>query len=89
MYSIDITLQYSPIPVSVQRKEEGDAQTVYSEVTQALTSETPKLIELTCEKEPEKKVAFLSSQISAIVISQKTGGVASGRTPGFFAAVSE
>lgn len=89
MYSIDITLQYSPIPVSVQRKEAKDAQTVYTEITKALTSETPKLVELTCEKEPEKKVAFLSNQVSAVIISQKSGGVASGRTPGFFAAVAE
>jgi phage-related protein len=89
MYSIDITLQYSPIPVSVQRKEAEDAQSVYTEITKALTSETPKLVELTCEKEPEKKVAFLSNQISAVIMSQKTGGVASGRTPGFFAAVAE
>ncbi|NBD16595.1 MAG: hypothetical protein GVY04_10785 [Cyanobacteria bacterium] len=83
MFSIDLTLKYSPIPITVQRKESADAQKVYEEVMNALKSATPQLVELTCEKDPEKKVAVFSDQISAVILSQKDGSPA-GRPAGFF-----
>ena len=46
---------------------------------------TAQLIELSCDHQPEKKIAVLSDQISAVVISQKTGAAGAGRVPGFFA----
>lgn len=85
MFSIDLTLKYSPIPISVQRKESDAAQAAYQEVMTALKSETPQLVELTCEKDPEKKVAVFSDQISAVILSQKDG-TSTGRAPGFFQA---
>jgi len=83
MFSIDLTLKFSPIPITVQRKESADAQKVYEEVMNALKSATPQLVELTCEKDPEKKVAVFSDQISAVILSQKDGSPA-GRPAGFF-----
>lgn len=85
MFTIDIILQMSPIPVSVQRKDEESAQALYQSITQAMQSPSPKLIELTCDKQPDKKVAIFSNQISAVVVSQKTGAAATGRAPGFLA----
>ncbi len=85
MYTIDVILQYSPMPISVQRKEAEDADALYKKITEAMRSSTPILLELTCEKQPEKKVALLSNLISAAVVSQKSGAAASGRVPGFFA----
>lgn len=84
MISIDITLRYSPIPVSVQRKTEADAQSLYQSIVEAMKSPTPQLIELTCEKQTEKKVALMSDQIAAAILSQKDGSAAAGRVPGFF-----
>jgi hypothetical protein len=84
MISIDITLKYSPIPVSVQRKTEADAQSLYKAIVEAMKSPTPQLIELTCEKQTEKKVALMSDQIAAAILSQKDGSAAAGRVPGFF-----
>jgi hypothetical protein len=83
MFSIDLTLKYSPIPITVQRKEAEDAQKVYEAVMNALKATTPQLVELTCEKDPEKKVAVFSDQISAVILSQKDGSPA-GRPAGFF-----
>jgi len=83
MFSIDLTLKFSPIPITVQRKESADAQKVYEEVMNALKSSTPQLVELTCEKDSEKKVAVFSDQISAVILSQKDGSPA-GRPAGFF-----
>ena len=87
MISIDLALKYTPIPVSVQRKEIEDAQTLYQRIITAIKSPTPELIELTCEKQTEKKVAVMSDQISAVILSQKDGGTAAGRVPGFFSMV--
>lgn len=84
MFSIDVILKYSPIPVSVQRKEKDAAQAVYDQVKSQMT-QPAQLVELSCEKQPDKLVTVLSDQISAVVISQKTA-TASGRTPGFLAA---
>ncbi len=84
MISIDVTLKYSPIPVSVQRKEAKDAESLYEKIITAMRSPTPQLIELTCEKQTDKKVAFLSDQISAVIVSEKDGSAATGRVPGFF-----
>lgn len=88
MFSIDLILQYSPIPVSVQRKELDDAKAVYHGVLEAMKKVTPELVHLTCEKQPDKEVAVFSDRISAVVISQKSA-TASGRTPGFFGSDKE
>ncbi|BFM40900.1 hypothetical protein [Synechocystis sp. LKSZ1] len=85
MISIDLTLKYSPVPVSVQRKEAADAEALYAQITAAMRSATPELLELTCEKQTEKKVALMSDQISAVILSQKDGSAVAGKVPGFFA----
>ncbi|WP_107670830.1 hypothetical protein [Cyanothece sp. BG0011] len=87
MISIDLALKYTPLPISVQRKEIEDAQTLYDQIVNAMKSGTSQLIELTCEKQTEKKVAVMSDQISAVILSQKDGGAAAGRVPGFFSMV--
>jgi hypothetical protein len=88
MYTIDVTLKYSPIPISVQRKEADGAQALYQSILAAMRSPSPQLLELTCEKQTDKKVAILSDQISAVIVSQKTGAAATGKPPGFFSLVT-
>ncbi|MGC9524457.1 MAG: hypothetical protein ACP5D7_02845 [Limnospira sp.] len=85
MFTIDIIVKYVPVPLSVQRKTEEDAIAVYNQVSDLMRSDTPQLLELQCEKMPDKKVAVLSSEISAVQISQKSGATATGRPPGFVA----
>ena len=84
MISIDLTLKYTPIPISVQRKGAEEADSLYETIISAMRSPTPELIELTCEKQTEKKVAVMSDQISAVLLSQKDGATSTGRVPGFF-----
>lgn len=88
MYTIDIVLQDIPLPISVQRKEEDAAQSLYQEIMEAMRSGSSDLIELTCDKEENKKVAVKANTICAVKIDKKTGGMAEGRVPGFFAAVA-
>ena len=85
MYTIEMTLRGTPMSLSVQRKELEDAQTLYQEILQALQTSTPRLLELTCDREPDKKLGVLSGEISAVQLSDKTGGSAVGRAAGFWA----
>lgn len=84
MYSLDLTLKFSPMPVSVQRKEEGDAQALYQSVLDAMKGDKAILLELTCDKDEDKKIALISDQISAVILNKKSGAAAGGRVPGFF-----
>jgi hypothetical protein len=83
MFSIDMIVKNTPVSLSVQRKSVEDAEAVYQQVLEAMRNSQPQILELTCEKNPEKKVAVLSSEISGVVMSQKSGAASSGRAPGF------
>jgi len=86
MFIVDISLKSTPVSFSVQRKEAADADAVYRQILEAIRSGNPKILELTCERQPDKKVGILSSEISAVQIAQKDGTTAaSGRPPGFVA----
>jgi hypothetical protein len=88
MYSLDLTLKYSPMPVSVQRKDDDSARTLYQSIVDAMRSGNATVIELTCDKEEDKKIALMSDQISAVSLNKKSGAAAAGRVPGFFATQS-
>ncbi|MCW6053302.1 hypothetical protein QUB60_29695 [Microcoleus sp. A2-C5] len=83
MFSIDMIVKNTPVSLSVQRKLAEDAEAVYQQVLEAMRNSQPQILELTCEKNTEKKVAVLSSEISGVVISQKSGTNSAGRAPGF------
>jgi hypothetical protein len=85
MFTIDLTLKTTPVPLSVQRKSAEAAEATYQEITKAMRSGSNQLLELTCDHQPEKKIGVLSDQIGAVVISQKSGAAGAGRVPGFFA----
>jgi len=84
VYVVELSLKLSPMPISVQRKELTDAQTLYGEIKAALESGQPKVLELSCEKAEEKRISLLSSELVAVQLYEKstTGGVGSKR-PGF------
>lgn len=85
MYIVEITLKNTPLSLAVQRKSAEDAEATYKQVVEAMQS-GKSVIELTCDRQPGKKVAILGSEISAIQIADKSGtAAASGRPPGFFA----
>jgi len=85
MFTIDLILKNTPFPLSVQRKSAEEAEAVYQEITGAMRSGSPDMVEITCDQKTEKKVAIRASEISGVQMSQKTGtSAASGRPPGFF-----
>lgn len=89
MHIIDLVLKNTPSLLSVQRKTSKDAEDLYQQVIGALKTGNPALLELTCEKDADKRIAVLVSEISAVQLSEKSGVGVSGRTPGFFALTSD
>jgi hypothetical protein len=86
MFIVDITLKNTPLTLSVQRNKSEDAEATYQQVREAMSSGDPKLLELVCDKQPGKKIGMLTSEISAVQISDKSSAAtSSGRPPGFFA----
>ena len=86
MIFIDLTLKSTAFPVSVQRKTSEDAEAVYTQIVEAMRSGKPEIMELTCDRQTEKKVAVRVSEILSIQIAQKDGSAVGGnRPPGFFA----
>lgn len=85
MYIIELTLKNTPMPLSVQRKLTSDAEVVYQQILDAMRYSGAQLLELTCERQPEKKVGVLSSEIIAVQMYEKSGAATAGRQPGFFA----
>ena len=76
MYTVELTLKNNPIALSVQRKEQEQAEALYREIATAIGDSNPKLLELTCEKQEGKKVSVLVSEISAVQVSEKSGASA-------------
>ncbi|MGK7888340.1 MAG: hypothetical protein AB4042_03335 [Leptolyngbyaceae cyanobacterium] len=90
MYTIDISLKHSPASLSVQRKEEADAKAVYGQVLDALRSQQPQLLELTCEKMEGKTIGVMVTEISAVQLTEQSGtAAASGKAPGFAALIEQ
>ena len=59
------------------------AHALYGEVRQALESGHPRVLELTCEKDPHKRVSLLSGEILAVQTYEKSAVGGGGRRPGF------
>ena len=83
MYSIELTIKLSPLPLIVQRKEHEDAKKLYSEVIDSIQNDNNRLLELTCEKVEDKKITVLISEILAVQIYEKTSSSGSSKRPGF------
>ena len=83
MYSIELNIKLSPLPLIVQRKDHGDAQRLYSEVIDTIHKGNQRLLELTCEKVEDKKITVLVSEIIAVQIYEKTSNSGSSKRPGF------
>ena len=83
MHIIEISLKFTPTPMSVQRKEAEDAEAVYKQVLEAVNSGSPSVLELSCEHQTEKKLALLTSEIAAVQTYEKSGATTGGKRPGF------
>ncbi|MFZ4678238.1 MAG: hypothetical protein ACOYM4_21530 [Nodosilinea sp.] len=85
MFTIELTLKHMAMPLSVQKKEQSEAEALYNSLTEGLRNGSGHLVELSCDQQPFKRISVLGSEIAAVQMFEKSGtATASGRPPGFF-----
>ena len=84
MFTIELSLRYSPFPISIQKKEHDDVLKVFEHIKNAMRDNTESvLINLTCDKMNSKSVAILSREIIAVQIYEKSAIAGGSKRPGF------
>tara|TARA_Y100001978_G_scaffold32740_1_gene28506 strand:+ start:883 stop:1149 length:267 start_codon:yes stop_codon:yes gene_type:complete len=84
MYTLELSLRYSPFPISIQKKEYNEVSSIFQEVKNAMRdNNSSNLIELQCEKIKSKSLAVLSNEIIAVQIYEKSAIAGGTKRPGF------
>ena len=84
-YSLELSLRYSPFPLSIQKKEFDDVKRIYDEIKSSMneTLESPNLIELSCDKVQDKLIAVRAKEIISVQIYEKSSVAGGAKRPGF------
>ena len=85
MYSLELSLRYSPFPISIQKKEYEDVKRIYDDIKNSMneTTEASKLIELSCDKVQDKLIAVRAQEIISLQIYEKSSVAGGAKRPGF------
>ena len=84
MFTLEISLRYSPFPISIQKKEYDEVLRVYEQIKNAMRENTDDvLIDLTCDKMKSKSISLLSKEIIAVQIYEKSAVAGGSKRPGF------
>ena len=85
MYSLELSLRYSPFPLSVQKKEFDEVKRIYDEIKSSMNEnlESSNLIELRCDKVQDKLIAVRIKEIISVQIYEKSSVAGGSKRPGF------
>ena len=85
MYSLEISLRYSPFPLSIQKKDYQDVKRIYDEIKESMngSNQNSNLIELRCEKVQDKLITVLSKEVISVQIYEKSAVAGGSKRPGF------
>ena len=85
MYSLELTLKYSPFPISIQKKEFEEVKRIYDEIKKSMHEnvDTSNLIELNCDKVKDKLITVRSQEIISVQIYEKSSVAGGAKRPGF------
>ena len=85
MYSLELSLRYSPFPISIQKKELEDVKRIYDKIKHSMneTLETSNLIELSCDKVQDKLIVVRTKEIISVQIYEKSSIAGGAKRPGF------
>ena len=85
MYSLELSLRYSPFPLSIQKKEFEDIKKIYDDIKNSMNEsvETSNLIELSCDKVQDKLIAVRAQEIISVQIYEKSSVAGGAKKPGF------
>tara|TARA_B100000242_G_C42844100_1_gene392013 strand:- start:281 stop:544 length:264 start_codon:yes stop_codon:yes gene_type:complete len=83
MYSLELSLRYSPFPISIQKKDYGDIKSIYDGIKESMKNNNSELIELKCEKILDKLISVKSEEIIAVQLYEKSSSSGGAKRPGF------
>ena len=85
MYSLELSMRYSPFPLSIQKKEFEDVKKIYDEIKNAMNEnvEASNLIELRCDKVQDKLIAVRAKEVVSVQIYEKSSVAGGAKRPGF------
>ena len=85
MYCLELSLRYSPFPLSIQKKEFDDVKRVYEEIKNSMNdnTETSDLIQLSCDKVQDKLIAVRPREIISVQMYEKSSVAGGSKKPGF------
>ena len=84
MYTLELTLRYSPFPISIQKKEYDEISKIFEHIKNLIKeNDNTTLIDLKCEKMESKSIAVLSREIIAVQIYEKSAIAGGSKRPGF------
>ena len=83
MYSLELSLRYSPFPLSIQKKEFDDVKRIYDEIKNSInqTLDTANVIELKCDKVKDKLIAVRAKEIISVQIYEKSSVAGGAKRP--------
>ena len=85
MYLLELSLRYSPFPLSIQKKEFEDIKRIYDEIKNSMVEslENLNLIELRCDKVKDKLISVRAQEIISVQIYEKSSLAGGAKKPGF------
>ena len=85
MYSLELSLRYSPFPLSIQKKEFEDVKQTYEEIKSLMNEnlDSSNLIELKCDKVQDKLITVKAKEIISVQIYEKSSVAGGAKRPGF------
>tara|TARA_B100000941_G_scaffold276961_1_gene240061 strand:+ start:815 stop:1084 length:270 start_codon:yes stop_codon:yes gene_type:complete len=85
MYTLELSLRYSPFPLSIQKKQYEDIKRIYDEIKNLMEekNDNSPLIELSCDKVQDKLITVLTKEIISIQIYEKSSVAGGSKRPGF------
>ena len=85
MYSLEISLKYSPFPLSIQKKDYEDVKKIYDEIKDFMNgnNQNSTSFELSCEKVQDKLITVLAKEIISVQMYEKSSVAGGSKRPGF------
>jgi len=84
MFTLELSLRYSPFPISIQKKEQDDVLRIFEQIKNAMRENSDSvLIDLKCDKINSKSIAVLAREIIAVQIYEKSAIAGGSKRPGF------
>ena len=84
MFTLELTLRYSPFPISIQKKEHNDVLMIFEQIKNSMKgNDNSNVIDLTCDKVESKSISVLSKEIIAVQIYEKSAIAGGSKRPGF------